>query len=194
MEHRLPAVVDFLIDLERLKLVERKAYVSDLTRRENSAEHSWHLALGLLALAHELDLKIDLHKALVMALIHDTCEIDAGDSPAYDADRPDQHEAELRCVQRLAAHNVTFGLQLHDLWNEYEAQVSIESRWVKVLDRLMPFVVNLATRGQNWKEQGISRSQLLKVSQPVQDHAPEIYEWMIQRVEICVADGWLRDA
>jgi putative hydrolase of HD superfamily len=194
MEHRLPAVVDFVIDLERLKLVERKACVSDLTRRENSAEHSWHLALGLLTLAHELNLKIDLHKALVMALIHDTCEIDAGDSPAYGADRPDQHEAELRCVQRLAAHDVTFGLQLHDLWNEYEAQVSIESRWVKVLDRLMPFVVNLATRGQNWKEQGISRSQLLKVSHPVRDHAPEIYEWMIQRIEICVADGWLRDA
>jgi len=194
MKHRLPAVVDFLIDLERLKLVERKAYVSDLSRRENSAEHSWHLALGLLTLAHELDLKIDLHKALVMALIHDTCEIDAGDSPAYGPDRPDQHAAELRCVQRLAAHGVAFGLQLHNLWNEYEAQVSIESRWVKVLDRLMPFVVNLATHGKNWKEQGISRSQLLKVSQPVRDHAPEIYQWMIRRVDICVADGWLRDA
>jgi putative hydrolases of HD superfamily len=74
-------------------------------------------------MAHELDLKIDLHKVLVMALIHDACEIDAGDSPAYGPERPDQQEAERRCVQRLAAHSVAFGLQLHDLWNEYEAQV-----------------------------------------------------------------------
>jgi putative hydrolases of HD superfamily len=194
MKDNFAAVVAFLTDLERLKLVSRKAYVSDLSRRENSAEHSWHLALGLLTIAHELNLRLDLHKALVMALIHDTCEIDAGDTPVYGASRPDQQEAELRCVQRLASHEVSFGFILRDLWLEYEAQVSLESRWVKVLDRLMPFIVNLATQGQNWKEQSISRSQVIHVSQPVRDHAPEIYAWMIKRIEECVTDGWLRDA
>jgi putative hydrolases of HD superfamily len=194
MKDNFAAVVAFLTDLERLKLVSRKAYVSDLSRRENSAEHSWHLALGLLTIAHELNLRLDLHKALVMALIHDTCEIDAGDTPVYGASRPDQQEAELRCVQRLASHEVSFGFILRDLWLEYEAQVSLESRWVKVLDRLMPFIVNLATQGQNWKEQSISRSQVIHVSKPVRDHAPEIYAWMIKRIEECVTDGWLRDA
>jgi putative hydrolase of HD superfamily len=194
MKNNLPAVVAFLTDLERLKLVNRKAYVSDLSRRENSAEHSWHLTLGLLTIAHELDLPLDLHKALIMALIHDTCEIDAGDTPVYGAARPDQYESELRCIQRLASHGVGFGFTLHNLWLEYEAQESLESRWVKVLDRLMPFIVNLATRGQNWKEQSISRSQVLRVSQPVRDHAPELYAWMIERIEVCVKDGWLLDA
>jgi putative hydrolases of HD superfamily len=194
MKDNFAAVVAFLTDLEHLKLVSRKAYVSDLSRRENSAEHSWHLALGLLTIAHELNLRLDLHKALVMALIHDTCEIDAGDTPIYGASRPDQQEAELRCVQRLASHEVAFGFILRDLWLEYEAQVSLESRWVKVLDRLMPFIVNLATQGQNWKEQSISRSQVIHVSQPVRDHAPEIYAWMIKRIEECVTDGWLLDA
>lgn len=194
MKDPLPAVVAFLTDLERLKLVSRKAYISDLSRRENSAEHSWHLALGLLTIAHELKLPLDLHKALVMALIHDTCEIDAGDTPVYGAARPDQHDAELRCIQRLASYGVGFGFTLHELWLEYEAQESVESRWVKVLDRLMPFIVNLATQGQNWKEQCISRSQVLHVSQPVRDHAPEIYAWMVGRIEGCVKDGWLRDA
>ena len=98
MKNRLPALAAFLIDLERLKLVPRRAYVSDLSRRENAAEHSWHLALGLLALSRELDLEIDLNKALAMALIHDTCEIDAGDSPVYGPGRPDQYTAELACV------------------------------------------------------------------------------------------------
>jgi putative hydrolase of HD superfamily len=194
MTERISAVAAFLTDIERLKLVERRAYVSDISRRENTAEHSWHLALGLLAVAHELNLKIDLHKALVMALIHDTCEIDAGDTPAYGPERPDQHDAELRCIQRLAECGICFGATLRELWLEYEAQVSLESRWVKVLDRFMPFIVNLATHGTNWKEQSVSRTQLLRVSEPVRKQAPEIYEWMIGRIDECVNSGWLLDA
>ncbi len=194
MTDPLPNLVDFLIDIERLKLVQRKAYVSDHSRRENSAEHSWHLAMGLLILAQELKLEIDLHKALIMALIHDVCEIDAGDTPVYGPDRADQHEAELKCVQRLAGYGISFGPLMHELWLEYEAQQSLESRWVKVLDRLMPFVVNLATQGRNWKELSIARSQVLKVSAIIDEVAPEIYAWMRQRIEQCVQAGWLRDA
>jgi putative hydrolase of HD superfamily len=194
MTDRVSALAAFLTDVERLKLVNRRAYVSDMSRRENSAEHSWHLALGLVAVAHELDLKIDLQKALVMAIIHDTCEIDAGDTPIYGPDRPEQHEAELRCVHRLASYGLAFGSILRDLWLEYEAQESLESRWVKVLDRFMPFIVNLATQGNNWKEQSVSRTQVLRVNEPVRDHAPEIYAWMVVRVDACVRAGWLRDA
>jgi putative hydrolase of HD superfamily len=194
MTDRIAALAAFLTDVERLKLVKRKAYVSDLSRRENSAEHSWHLGVGLMAIAQELGLKIDLHKALLMALIHDLCEVDAGDTPAFGPQRPDQHEAELRCIRRLAAYDLKFAPSLQELWLEYEAQVSLESRWVKVLDRLMPFIVNLSTQGTNWKEQSVSRSQLLRVSQPVREHAPEIYQWMIGRVEECVTAGWLVDA
>jgi putative hydrolase of HD superfamily len=194
MADRIALLAAFLEDVERLKLVERKAYVSDLSRRENSAEHSWHLAIGLVAVAHELNLKIDLHKALVMALIHDICEIDAGDTPIYGAQRSDQHKAELRCVERLAGYELAFGPSLRELWNEYEAQVTAESRWVRVLDRLMPFIVNLSTAGVNWKEQAVSRSQLLRVNMPVREHAPEIYQWMLLRVEESVKAGWLIDA
>jgi putative hydrolases of HD superfamily len=194
MSERISLLVAFLTDVERLKLVSRKAYVSDMSRRENSAEHSWHLALGLVAIAQELGLKIDLHKALIMALIHDLCEIDAGDTPAFGPRRPDQHEAELRCIQRIGGYDLAFTSSLHELWLEYEAQVSVESRWVRVLDRLMPFIVNLSTQGINWKEQSVSRSQVLRVSQPVREHAPEIYHWMVGRVEDCVKAGWLIDA
>ncbi|MEA3161979.1 MAG: hypothetical protein QOD95_3527, partial [Gammaproteobacteria bacterium] len=74
---------------------------------------------------------------------------------------------------------------LQELWLEYEAQVS------RVLDRLMPFIVNLSTQGINWKEQSVSRSQVLRVSEPVREHAPEVYEWMVGRVGECVKAGWL---
>jgi hypothetical protein len=100
----------FLADVERLKLVERKAYVSDISQRENSAKHSWHLSLGLLAVAQEVNLKIDLHKALVMALIRDVCEIDAGDTPAFgpqplgsDFYRFAGHSNHQRLIPRIAA-------------------------------------------------------------------------------------------
>ena len=194
MNDTLSTIAAFLIDTERLKLVERKAYVSNHSRRENSAEHSWHLALGLLTLAGELDLDIDLPRALKMAIIHDVCEIDAGDTPAYGPARPDQHEAERRCVERLAGYGLRFGAELRELWLEYETQETRESRWVKVLDRVMPFVVNLACEGKNWQDQSISRSQVLKVNEPVRLYAPEIFEWMVARVEECVQKGWLRAA
>jgi putative hydrolase of HD superfamily len=84
-----------------------------------------------------------------------------------------------------------FGPSLQELWLEYEAQVSVESRWVRVLDRLMPFIVNLSTQGINRKEQSVSRSQVLRVSEPVREHAPEVYEWMVGRVGECVKAGWL---
>jgi putative hydrolase of HD superfamily len=194
MTDRIAVLAAFLTDVERLKLVKRKAYVSDKSRRENSAEHSWHLAVGLLTIAQELGLKIDLHKALVMALIHDVCEIDAGDTPAFGPQRPDQHEAELRCVERLAGYDLKFAPSIRELWLEYEAQESVESRWVKVMDRVMPFIVNLATQGINWKEQSVSRSQVLRVSQPEREHATEIYEWMQGKIEEAVTAGWLIDA
>lgn len=194
MTDRISALVTFLTDVERLKLVKRKAYVSDMSRRENSAEHSWHLSLGLVVIAQELGLKIDVHKALVMALIHDTCEIDAGDTPAFGPQRPDQHEAELRCIERLAGYDLKFAPSIRELWLEYEAQESVESRWVKVMDRVMPFIVNLGSQGINWMEQSVTRSQVLRVSEQVREQAPEIYEWMLGKIEECVKAGWLIDA
>lgn len=191
MSERVQGLADFLIDVEQLKLVSRRGYVSDHSRRENSAEHSWHLALGVVTVARELGVTVDLHKAVLMALVHDLCEIDAGDTPLYGPARPDQHEAERRCMERLAEHGISMGPEILALWLEYEAQETPEARWVKVMDRVMPFLVNLATRGRTWQELSVSRAQVLKSSEPVRLHAPEIFAWMQPRIDQCVADGWL---
>lgn len=129
-----------------------------------------------------------------MALVHDLCEIDAGDVSVYDPRRADKAEAEQACVARLAALGPAFGLEIQDLWREYEAQVSPESRWVRVLDRFLPFVVNLATEGRAWRDRDISRSQVLAINEAVRVQAPELFAWMLPRIEACVARGWLRDA
>jgi 5'-deoxynucleotidase YfbR-like HD superfamily hydrolase len=194
MSERWERLCDFLIDTERLKRVERTAWVSDLSRHENTAEHSWHLTLGLLAVARELDLDIDLAKAMRMAVIHDLCEIDTGDVSAYDtARRAAIAVKERAAIARLSACGLALGPEIEALWLEYEAQQTPESRWVRVLDRLLPFVVNLGNGGQAWKDGGITRSQLLQINAPVRDHAPEIFAWMLTRIDDCVSRGWLKE-
>lgn len=193
MTERIRKIADFLAEADRLKQVTRASYIGGASRRENSAEHSWHLALGLLVLARELDTEIDLPKALAMALIHDLCEIDAGDTPIYSL-RPDQHDAERRCIERLAGYGLKFGDELRELWLEYEAQVTRESRWVKVMDRLLPFISNLGTEGKSWRERSIARSQVLRINEGVRAHAPEVFAWMLVRIDECVDKGWLLDA
>lgn len=188
---RISAIVQLISEVDKLKLIDRASYVGDGSRRENSAEHSWHLAFGLAAFARELDLKMDIEKALMMALIHDVCEIDAGDTPAFTSTREDQHEAELKCLHRLASTGLKLSSELRDLWIEYEEQQTPESRWVRVMDRLMPFISNVITQGKLWQENSITSAQVLKHNQSVKDQAPEVYEWMVSKIDECVAKGWL---
>jgi putative hydrolase of HD superfamily len=189
----LASIVSFLTELDRLKLVYRKAYVRDLSRHENSAEHSWHLAIALLTFAPELDLPIDVARAVSMALVHDVCEIDGGDVSVYDPGYKDKELAERACIDRLAAYPPAFASRMRELWLEYEAQETIESRWVRVFDRVMPFIVSLATQGRAWRDQGIRKSQVLKVHEPIRQLAPDIFAWMAGEIDECVRRGWLID-
>lgn len=189
----LDTIFEFLAELDKLKLVQRRSYVGDLSRHENSAEHSWQLAFALLILQRELNLEFDLLKALKLALIHDVCESDAGDVPVFAPERASIHEAERACIERLGKYQIKFAGELAPLWLEYEAQQTLESRWVRVLDRLLPFMLNLNTQGQTWLDQGISRSQVLRINRHTQEFAPEIFEWMLAKIDWAVAQGWLRD-
>jgi 5'-deoxynucleotidase YfbR-like HD superfamily hydrolase len=191
---RIEAIVRFLTELEKLKLVYRRSYVSDRSRHENSAEHSWHLALALLTVARESNVDIDVPKALKMSLVHDLGEIDAGDVSIFDPSRASKSAHEQSCISRLAQYDVTFAREVAALWEEYEAQRTIEARWVGVLDRFMPFIVNLVTEGQAWRDQNVSRSQVLAINQRIRDHAPELFRWMMRKIDESVQKGWLRDA
>jgi putative hydrolase of HD superfamily len=190
----LASIVSFLTELDRLKLVYRRSYARDLSRRENSAEHSWHLAMAVLTFASERDLPIDVPHTVAMALAHDVCEIDGGDISVYDPRREHKQAAELACMNRIADYSPSFARQLRELWLEYEAQETPESQWLHVFDRLMPFVVNISTEGRAWREDGIRKSQVLGVHEFIRSIAPEIHEWVVGEVEACVRRGWLIDA
>lgn len=190
----LPGIVAFLTELDRLKLVYRRAYARDFSRRENSAEHSWHLAMAVLTFAPEMNLPIDVPHTVAMALAHDVCEIDGGDVSIYDPNHKDKEAAEAACVNRLAGYPPSFAQQIRELWLEYEAQETPESRWLHVFDRVMPFMMSLATEGRAWREDGIRKSQVLKVHEFIGSIAPEIHAWIVGEIDACVRRGWLADA
>lgn len=180
-----------LIELDQLKLIYRRSYISDGSRNENSAEHSWHLAIALLAFEEMLPDGFRLEHALRLALMHDICEIGAGDVSVYDAARVHQPLAEMIYMRQFAENFGHFGAEAAALWQEYEEQNTVESVWVKVLDRLLPFLLNIASDGKNWREQGISKSQVLAVNQIIIEQSPELGQWIIAEIENAVQNGWL---
>jgi len=187
-------IYDFLIELDRLKGVYRRSFLSDHSRNENSAEHSWHLAVAVMMLHRGIPDEIDLVKTLQMALVHDICEIGAGDISVYDKGRNQIQASEKEyLVQLNERFPGPFTRELLSLWEEYEAQESPESRWVKVFDRLLPFCLNLATEGRSWKEQKVRKDQVLAVHEPIKRQAPEMYAWVRKKTAYAVAKGWLEE-
>ncbi|MFH1311714.1 MAG: HD domain-containing protein [Candidatus Eisenbacteria bacterium] len=182
------------MELDRLKSIYRRAYVSDGSRRENSAEHSWHLALALLALQEWMPEDIDVDHAIRIALVHDICEIGAGDISVYDPDRSKQAAREAAYIAEFSTNHAGLGSEVATLWREYEDQQTQESRWVKIADRFLPFLLNLASEGRTWKEQGISRSQVLEVNKSILAISPDFHEWMVGKIDKAVELGWLKDA
>ena len=148
--------VALILELDQLKTVIRKSYIADESRFENSAEHSWHLAMALMSLKPFLPKALDINKAIQMALVHDICEIGAGDQCAYENTNTDIAVDEKEYLIELKEKYAQFGEEVLLLWEEYENQITLEGQWVKVVDKLLPFILNIATQGKTWKEQGIT--------------------------------------
>jgi putative hydrolase of HD superfamily len=187
-------IQNLLIELDKLKSVYRQSYLSDLSRNENSAEHSWHLAVALMALKDIIPETVNIDHAIRIALLHDVCEIGVGDISVYDAMRAEITEKEADYMAVFAEKHDAFGREANDVWHEYENQGSEESRWVKVVDRLLPFILNIATEGKSWQEQGIRRSQVLALNSGIADISPELYKWIKNEIDGAVQNGWLLDA
>jgi putative hydrolase of HD superfamily len=183
---RLERQLRFILEIDRLKSVYRRTYLVDGSRRENSAEHSWHLALLAMTLAEHSNEPLDVGKVIRMVLIHDIVEIDAGDTFIYDAEG-NKAEREEKAAERI------FGLlppdqerEFRDLWNEFEAAVTPESRFANALDRFMPQLHNYHDRGRVWKEHGITAERVLTRNAEMSRGSMTLWEWtqeLIARAE-----------
>jgi putative hydrolase of HD superfamily len=188
--------IEFLIEVDRLKNVLRRSYLMDESRRENSAEHSWHLAVAGLILAEHADEPIDVCRVLRMAVIHDLVEIDAGDTYIYDtAGAADKAVREREAAERI------FGIlpadqaaELRALWDEFEAVATPEARYAAALDRLIPLLHNFHTQGRSWQEHGIVAERVYARNAVIANGSEALWEFARSIIDEAVARGYLPTA
>ena len=191
MPKDLNAITDYLLELDALKLVNRRTYIDGGLRLENSAEHSWHLAMACWTISRSFKLNVSEEKLLKLALIHDLGEIDAGDTFLYDVNRDSAHNAEREGVQRLRNHKGNAVIELSELWEEQETGISPETKLLKVVDRLLPFLHNINSEGKTWRESNVKKSQVANAHAFISDDFPEIHAWMFHQLNLAVQAGWL---
>ena len=187
-------VTHFLLELDALKRVSRRSYVTQTTRKENSAEHSWHLAMACWSIAELFALDVNHEKLLKMALVHDLGEIDAGDTFLYADTRTDAHVEERAGIARLQRERGNGISDLSKVWEAQETGSSKESQLLRVVDRLLPFLLNLNTNGKTWIELGVTRSQVAGAHAFIKDSFPPIHDWLSHNIEYATQQGWLIDA
>ena len=188
---RIAAISDFMLQLDALKSVNRRTYINGGERVENSAEHSWHLAMACWAFAELLQDDYDIPKLIKLSLLHDLGEIGAGDTFLYSKNRDNAHIEERESVKQIASHLGNPIGDMVDLWEEQEAGESKEAKLLKVIDRLLPFLHNITSEGRAWQDNDIHKNQVLKMHQFIKNESPEIYGWFIAQVEHAVEQGWL---
>jgi len=180
----------FVVEVDRLKEVLRQTPIASGARRENSAEHSWHLALMASVLASYAAEPVDLLRVLPMLLIHDVVEIDAGDTFAFD----EGGNATKQAREERAADRI-FGLlppeqaaSFRALWDEFEGMATAESRFANALDRLQPLLLNAENGGGSWRAHGIRRDQVLQRMDPIRTAMPELWPGVMAIVDWACAE------
>ncbi|MEM9474042.1 MAG: HD domain-containing protein [Pseudomonadota bacterium] len=192
MTTRLEAQFNFLIEADRLKGVLRGTPIHDGSRRENSAEHSWHIMLYAMTLAEHAERPVNIDRVLKMLLLHDIVEIDAGDNPIHG----DHDLAAMEAAEQAAADRL-FGMLPDDqaasycaLWEEFEAAESDDAVFAKSVDRVQPVVANLETGGGTWSEYNVTRAQLeSRVGAKVNRGAPALWAHLKGRLDAWFGAG-----
>ena len=161
---RLDQQFDFIKEIDKEKFIQRQTRLSDNVRRENDAEHAWHMAIMTVLLSEYANEKIDVLRTVTMLLIHDIVEIDAGDTYAYDEEGlKTQRERECQAADRIyALLPEDQQSKLRDIWEEFEAGETPEAKFAHTMDNLQPAMLNVVNNGVSWKEHGIAISQIMK--------------------------------
>ena len=182
----------FVLELERLKAVLRRTKPIGLERYENSAEHSWQIAVLALVFADLADEPVDLGRVVRMLLVHDIPEIDAGDTFVYaDQARADQAPVEEAAARRLfGLLPEPMGTELLALWLEFEANATPEARFARAMDRLMPVLQNLNNEAQSWREHGITRTQVEGKNHVIGHASRTLWEAVAARLEAAERAGF----
>lgn len=192
---RLEQQVKFLVEIDKVKNIFRQTYLADANRKENDAEHSWHLAIAAFLLKEHVKEEVDLLKVIIMVLIHDLVEIDAGDTYAYDdVGVATKLEREEKGADRI------FGMLPEDqrqyfleLWEEFEAYESADAKFAHLLDNFQPLLLNDASNGKSWAEHGVKKSQIYKRNAKIEETSEDVWNYMKSLVEKHIELGHVKD-
>ena len=186
MEERLKKQMKFALEIDKVKNVFRQTHLSEHGRNENDAEHSWHMAIMAYLLREYANEKVDIAKVMLMCLIHDIVEIDAGDTYAYDTENLKTQKA-----REDAAQERIFSIlpkeqkeELIALFDEFEAYETAESKFAHVMDNLQPLMLNNSNGGSDWREHNVSAEQVYKRQSKVKLGSETLFE---------VVDGIIQD-
>jgi len=189
----LQQIIDFILELDRLKGVTRKVRPLGLVRYENSAEHSWQIALLAASLASYAASAVDINRVILMLLVHDIGEIDTGDTMVFvEGGWEERKAAELAAVKRIFdLLPEGQGSGFVDLWREFEDGTTSDSLFAHAVDRAMPVLLNLSNDGQSWREHGISYDRVVgRVGPEVNAGCPALWEYLKARLEAARDKGW----
>lgn len=194
MQDRLKKQVEFMLELDKMKNLYRQTYVLHEDRKENDAEHSWHLAILAFLLAEYSNENINVTHVMKMVLLHDVVEIDAGDTYCYDNEGyKSKAEREEKAAQRI------FGLlpddqrkEFYDLWREFEDSETPDARFAAMLDRVQPLLLNYTKGGISWKEHGIHKEQVLNRNIDYFSESDELAELIKYIIDDAAEKGWLK--
>ena len=189
--------LDFIIELDRLKGVYRQALVkSDKNRFENSAEHSWHITLTSHILHEYAVEEVNISRVMCMLLVHDIVEIDAGDLFAFS----DEKSLAEQANKEIAAAERIFGLlpdkqfqMFNQLWLEFEEAQTVDARFAKAMDSVLPLLQNMRNEGGSWARHKVKKSQVLKRNRFLEGLAPKLWLYVNSQIEHAVSQGWLLD-
>ena len=193
--NRLEEQVQFIVETDKAKNIFRQTYLADAGRKENDAEHSWHLALMAYLLQEYSHEPVDVPKVMLMVLIHDLVEIDAGDTYAYDAEG-----AVTKQSRETAAADRIFGIlpeeqekHFRSLWEEFEAYETADAKYAHMLDNFQPLLLNDASQGKSWKEHQVKKSQIYKRNEKIRETFPEIWQYMSNIIDRYIESGHVKD-
>lgn len=181
---RLKKQLDFILQADAEKEIERRTLISSGKRFENDSEHAWHMALMAILLSEYANEEIDVLKTVTMILIHDIVEIDAGDTYCYDYELgKSQREREVKAANRIyALLPDDQGKKLRALWDEFEANETPEAHFAHAMDCLQPTMLNDATNGEMWKKNGIKLSQVLKRNEYTEKGSKTLWNYQLNEL------------
>ncbi len=194
-QDRLQQQISFIVEIDKMKDILRRTNLINDKRRENDAEHSWHIAVMAVLLFEYADAEVDILKVIKMLLIHDLVEIYAGDTYAYDEEGyKDKAKREASAAKRVySLLPVDQALELRGLWEEFEEHKSTESRFAAAMDVLQPLLLNYETEGISWKPHSVVSSMVRERIGMIKDGSSSLWEFATNLIEYAVQRGYLAE-